>query len=113
MYDFACTFKVRISDLEEELEGERNFRLKAEQQRSEAAKELQELQDRLDEAGGATAAQLELNKKREAELHKLKREAEEAIIQREAALASLRKKHNDAIADMEQQIEATNHARQK
>ena len=38
---------------------------------------------RLDEAGGATAAQVELNKKREAELAKLRRDLEEATIQHE------------------------------
>lgn len=37
-------------------------------------KELEELSDRLDEAGGATQAQIELNKKREAELTKLRRD---------------------------------------
>ena len=37
-------------------------------------RELDELTERLEEACGATAAQMELNKKREAELHKLKAE---------------------------------------
>lgn len=37
-------------------------------------KDLNELSDRLDEAGGATQAQVELNKKREAELSKLRRD---------------------------------------
>ena len=48
-----------------------------------------------------------------AELSKLKREAEEATIHREAAISSIRKKHNEALAEMEQQIEASNFARQK
>ena len=105
--------KVRINDLEEELDSERNFRLKAEQNRVEVTKELHDLQERLEEAGGATAVQIELNKKREAELIKLKREAEESAIHREAALANLRKRHAEAMLDMEQQIEAANHARQR
>ena len=99
--------------MEEELESERHFRVKAEQQRIETTNELHDLQERLEEAGGATAVQMELNKKREAELMKLKREAEEAAIHREAALANLRKRHAEAINDLEQQIEAANHARQK
>merc|ERR1711981_844869 len=57
----------RIEELEEELEAERQARAKAERQRSDLARELEELGDRLDEAGGATNAQLELNKKRDAE----------------------------------------------
>ena len=44
-------------------------------------RELDDLAERLDEAGGATAAQVELNKKREAELAKLRRDLEEATIQ--------------------------------
>ena len=36
--------------------------------------EIDELGDRLDEAGGATQVQIEANKKREAELVKLRRE---------------------------------------
>lgn len=35
------------------------------------------MSERLDEAGGATAAQIEVNKKREAELSKLRRDLEE------------------------------------
>ena len=62
----------------------------------------------MDEAGGATAAQIELNKKREAELGKLRRDLEEQNIQHEAALASLRKKHNDAVAEMSEQIDHLN-----
>jgi len=44
--------------LEEELEAERSARAKVEKQRNEAQMELEELADRLDEAGGATAAQV-------------------------------------------------------
>lgn len=35
---------------------------------------MEELADRLDEAGGATQSQIELNKRREAEMTKLRRE---------------------------------------
>merc|ERR1712045_956212 len=62
----------RVEELEEELEAERQARAKAERQRSDLAKELEELGDRLSEAGGATNAQLELNKKREAEVAKFR-----------------------------------------
>merc|ERR1712212_1036741 len=86
----------------------RQARAKAEKAKSKLAKELEDLGDRLDEAGGATSAQVELNKKREAELGKLRRDLEESNIQHEAALASLRKKHNDAVAEMSEQIDHLN-----
>jgi len=80
-------------------------RVKAEKQRSEISHELDELQDRLEEAGGATTAQLDLNKKRELELTKLRHDLEEANVQHEATATQLRKKHQDAVNEMSQQIE--------
>merc|ERR1712038_1402122 len=60
---------------------------------------------RLDEAGGATLAQIELNKKRENEIDKLRKDCEEANIQQEAMMMSLKKKHQDAIQEMTEQID--------
>jgi len=105
--------QARIEELEEELEAERQARAKAEKQRADLARELEELGERLEEAGGATSAQIELNKKREAELAKLRRDLEESNIQHEAALANIRKKHNDAVAEMAEQIDTLNKLKAK
>merc|ERR1711983_187099 len=66
----------RVEELEEELEAERQARAKAERQRSDLARELESLGERLNEAGGATNAQMEL-----------------------------KKKHQDAVAEMSEQID--------
>merc|ERR1711887_458644 len=66
--------QARIEELEEELESERAMRAKVEKQRSDLSRELEELSERLEEAGGQTAAQIELNKRREAEMAKLRRD---------------------------------------
>jgi len=95
----------RVEELEEELEAERQARAKAERQRSDLARELESLGERLNEAGGATHAQVELNKKREAEVQKLRKDLEEANIQHEATLIGLKKKHQDAVSEMSEQIE--------
>ncbi|XP_042212117.1 myosin heavy chain, muscle-like isoform X1 [Homarus americanus] len=95
----------RIEEQEQEVEHERQARAKAEKGKSNLARELGDLGDRLDEAGGATAAQVELNKKRDAELGKLRRDLEETTIQHESALNLLRKKHNDAVAEMSEQVD--------
>merc|ERR1712170_305131 len=95
----------RVEELEEELEAERQARAKAERQRSDLARELESLGERLDEAGGATSAQMELNKKREAEVQKLRKDLEEANIQHESVLMNLKKKHQDAIQEMTEQID--------
>ena len=71
----------RIEEMEEELEAERQARAKAERQRSDLAREMESLGDRLNEASGATAAQVELNKKRETEVAKLRKDLEECHIQ--------------------------------
>ncbi|XP_045477220.1 myosin heavy chain, muscle isoform X37 [Harmonia axyridis] len=103
----------RIEELEEEVEAERQARAKAEKQRADLARELEELGERLEEAGGATSAQIELNKKREAELAKLRRDLEESNIQHESTLANLRKKHNDAVSEMGEQIDQLNKLKAK
>merc|ERR1711899_690313 len=95
----------RVEELEEELDAERQARAKAERQRSDLAKEMEKIGDRFDEAGGATAAQTELNKKREAEVGRLRKDLEEANIQHESVLMNLKKKHQDAIQEMTEQID--------
>merc|ERR1712048_655151 len=97
--------QARIEEMEEELEAERQGKAKAERQRSDLARELENLNDRLSEASGATSAQIELNKKREAEVTKMRRDLEEAHIQQESTLASLKKKNQDAISEMTEQID--------
>ncbi|GFU70172.1 myosin heavy chain, muscle [Trichonephila clavipes] len=100
--------QARIEELEEELEAERQARAKAEKQRAELAREIGELSERLEEAGGATSAQVELNKRREAEMAKLRRDLEESNLQHEQTLTNLRKKHNDVVAELSEQIDQLN-----
>ena len=76
--------QAHVEEQEEELEAERQARAKAERQRSDLAREMESLGDRLNEAGGATSAQIELNKKRETEVAKLRKDIEESNIQHES-----------------------------
>merc|ERR1719411_2167990 len=103
----------RVEEMEEELEAERQARAKAERQRSDLARELESLNERLNEASGATNAQIELNKKREAEVTKIRRDLEETQIQQEATIVGLKKKHQDANAEMQEQIEQLNKMKAK
>merc|ERR1712121_119886 len=75
--------------------------------------EYNDIADRLEEAGGATHAQAELYKKREVEWFKSKRDIEESTIQHEAAVAAFKKKHNDAVAEMADQIDHITKLKQK
>merc|ERR1739842_289732 len=47
----------------------------------------------------------DLYKKRESEVAKIKRDVEESNIQHDAAVAAFRKKHNDAVAEMSEQLD--------
>merc|ERR1712121_131302 len=96
----------RVEAMEEELEAERQARAKAERQRSDLAREIDQLGERLDEASRATTAQVELNKKRGAEVNKLRKDVEEANIQQESILSNLKRKQGDATAEMTEQIDA-------
>merc|ERR550519_347253 len=103
----------RIEELDEELHIERQNRAKAEKNRTTLSRDIQDLGGRLEEAGSNTTTQIELNKKREAELLKLKGELEEANIAHEGTLAALRQKHNNTMSDMGEQIDGLNKSKAK
>ncbi|XP_033987905.1 putative uncharacterized protein MYH16 isoform X2 [Trematomus bernacchii] len=56
---------------------------------------------------------MEVNKKREAELQRLRRDREEASVQSEALTASLRKRNSEAMAELSEQCEALQRSRAK
>jgi myosin heavy chain 6/7 len=97
--------QARLEELDEELAIERNNRAKAEKGRTLLKKDIEDIASRLEEAGSNTATQVELNKKREGELARLKAELEELNISHEGTLAALRQKHNNTMADLGEQID--------
>ena len=104
---------ARLEELDEELNIERGARAKAEKSRSMLKKDLEDLGSRLEEAGANTATQVELNKKREGELHRLKAEIEERNIAHEGTLAALRMKHNNTMSELGEQIDGLNNNKMK
>ena len=99
--------------LDEELEAERQSRARADKGRGTLRRELDDLNEKLEETGSNTAAQIALNTRREEELAKLKMELDESNITHESTLAMLRQKHNGAIAEMGEQIDTLNKAKAK
>merc|ERR1712170_158584 len=104
---------ARIEELDEELAIERQNRAKAEKSRSALSRDIEDLAEKLEDAGNNTATQVELNKKREAELAKLKAELEESNIAHEGTLAALRQKHNNNMSEMGEQIDSLNKMKAK
>merc|ERR1712127_1017500 len=99
---------ARVDELDEELSVERSNRAKAEKNRSLLSRDLEDLGTRLEEAGSNTSTQIELNKKRESELSKLKVDLDEANISHEGTLAALRQKHNNSMAELGNRFDAIN-----
>ena len=103
----------RLEELDEELSIERAARSKAEKSRAILKKDLEDLGSRLEEAGANTATQVELNKKREGELARIKGEIEENNIAHEGTLAALRMKHNNTMSELGEQIDSLNNNKVK
>ncbi|PKU36938.1 hypothetical protein llap_12757 [Limosa lapponica baueri] len=101
-----------LDDLQAE-EDKVNTLTKAKTKLEQQVDDLEEISERLEEAGGATAAQIEMNKKREAEFQKMRRDLEEATLQHEATAAALRKKHADSTAELGEQIDNLQRVKQK
>merc|ERR1712128_140950 len=104
---------ARLEELDEELVIERGSRAKAEKSRTMLKKDIEDIASRLEEAGSNTATQVELNKKREAELGRIKAELEELNIAQEGTLAALRMKHNNSMGDLGEQIDSLNSSKVK
>ncbi|KAM4531376.1 myosin heavy chain, fast skeletal muscle-like [Odontesthes bonariensis] len=104
---------ARVEELEEEVEAEKAVRAKIEKQRSDLTRELEEISERLEESGGATTAQIEMNKKREAEFLKLRRDLQESTLHHEATTAALRRKQADSMAELGEQIDNLQRIKQK
>merc|ERR1712102_199180 len=98
---------------DEELCIERQNRAKAEKNRSLLSRDIEDLGQKLEDAGNNTSTQIELNKKREAELAKLKAELEESNIAHEGTLTALRQKHNNNMSEMGEQIDSLNKMKAK
>ena len=105
--------QTRLEELDEELAIERQARAKAEKNRATLSRDIEDLAEKLEDAGNNTATQIELNKKRENELAKLKAELEESNIAHEGTLAALRQKHNNNMSEMGEQIDSLNKMKAK
>merc|ERR1719270_1573009 len=103
----------RLEELDEELCIERQNRAKAEKNRSLLSRDIEDLGQKLEDAGNNTATQIELNKKREAELAKLKGDLDESNIAHEGTLAALRQKHNNNMTETGEQIDGLNKMKTK
>ncbi|CAL4116517.1 unnamed protein product [Meganyctiphanes norvegica] len=99
---------ARLGELEDTLKVQTTARAKAEKLKQRLTREMEEVSHALDEASGITASHVELNKRREEELANLRRILQETTMQHEAVMHSLRKRHNDAVNELSDNIDHVN-----
>ena len=95
----------RVEELEEEAEAERESRIKCEKQRAHLSQELEELSEKLRDVGGSASVQAEMNKRKDLEIHKLRREQDERQQQQEAQLEAVKNKHIEALSETTERLE--------
>ncbi|XP_057366478.1 paramyosin, long form-like [Daphnia carinata] len=103
--------KIRL--VQEDLETERELRQRVERDKADLSVQVIQLQERLEEAEGGAGNQLEINKKRDAELAKLRKLLEDVHLESEETAHMLRKKHQEAIVDLQDQLELLAKAKSK
>ena len=81
------------------------MRLRAEKQRADLSREVEDLSLRLEEASGTNTTQAEINRKRESEVNKLRREIETSNTNHDQEVFNLRKKNNDILQELNEQID--------
>jgi len=103
--------KLRL--LQEDLDSERELRQRIERERSDLQCQLIAMSDRLEEAEGGAECQIEMNKKRDTELSKLRKLLEDVHLESEETAHHLRKKHQEAIAEFQEQLDAVGRSKAK
>ena len=91
----------RIRILEEDLESEQGLRRRVEREKHELQGQIIIISERLTEAEGGAESQLDINRKREAEMAKLRKLLEEVHTESEQQIHILRKKHQEAMMELQ------------
>ncbi|KAL1005872.1 hypothetical protein UPYG_G00065020 [Umbra pygmaea] len=94
-----------ISDLQEDLDSERQARNKTEKARRDLGEELEALKSELEDTLDSTATQQELRAKREQEVTLLKKAMEEESRSHESQVQEMRQKHTQAVEELTEQLE--------
>uniref|UniRef100_A0AAQ5YFF7 Myosin-9 n=1 Tax=Amphiprion ocellaris TaxID=80972 RepID=A0AAQ5YFF7_AMPOC len=97
--------EAQLSELQEDLELERQARTKAEKHRRDLGEELEALKTELEDTLDSTAAQQELRTKRETEVAQLKKTLEDEAKVHEHQLIEMRQKHGQAFDELNEQLE--------
>jgi chromosome segregation ATPase len=103
--------KIRL--LQDDLEAEREIRQRIEREKSDLTIQVISMSERLEEAEGGTESQLEVNRKRDVELSKLRKLLEDVHLESEETAHLLKKKHQEIVIDFNEQIESLSKAKSR
>merc|ERR1712228_1114997 len=103
----------RIHILEEDLESEMHLRRRIESEKQGYQMQIIQLSERLTEAEGGAENQLDINRKREAEMAKLRKLLEDVHTESEQSIHLLKKKHQEAMMELQEQIEKVSISKEK
>jgi chromosome segregation ATPase len=103
----------RIRILEEDLDSEQSLRRRVEREKHDYQAQIIALSERLTESEGGAESQLDINRKREAEMSKLRKLLEDVHTESEQNFHILRKKHQEAMMELQEQIESMSKSKEK
>jgi len=95
--------KIRL--LQEDIEYERELRQRVEREKADFSVQVIQLQERIEEVEAGADGQYEINRKRDAELAKLRKLLEDVHLEAEQTQHMLKKKHQEAVVDFQDQID--------
>jgi len=106
-------FEEQIRVLQEDLESEMSLRRKVEHEKQALQMQIISLSERLTEAESGSESQLDINRKREAEMAKLRKLLEEVHTESEQQIHTLRTKHQTSMMELQEQIERVSRDKEK
>jgi len=106
-------FEEQIRVLQDDLESEMSLRRRVEHEKQSFQMQIISLSERLTEAESGSESQLEINRKREAEMAKLRKLLEDVHTESEHQIHQLRTKHQTAMMELQEQIERMSRDKEK
>jgi len=106
-------FEEQIRVLQEDLESEMSLRRRVEHEKQSMQMQIISLSERLTEAESGSTSQMEINRKREAEMAKLRKLLEDVHTESEQQIHTLRTKHQTAMMELQEQIERMSRDKEK
>jgi len=106
-------YEEQIRILQEDLDSEMSMRRRIEHEKQNLQMQIISLSERLTEAESGSESQLDINRKREAEMAKLRKLLEDVHTESEMQIHQLRTKHQTAMMELQEQIERMSRDKEK